>query len=113
MAIYSGDQNVDIGLADFVSLMALPTWYWKDGTKFSKLDSIDNKAKEQMLSLMNESNLTQDLTLEEVLAHCNNEKISEYCSLTKSLPNLQKTLKLMALAKHPSNIDDSSILNFR
>ena len=94
MAIYSGDQNVDIGLADFVSLMALPTWYWKDGTKFSKLDSIDNKARDQMLSLMNESNLTQDLTLEEVLAHC-------------------KTLKLMALAKHPSNINNRSILNFR
>ena len=112
--IHSDDQNVDIGIADFVSLMALPSWYWKDGSKFNKLHSINHKAKEQMLSLLNESNMTKDFDFETVLMQCNkNDKISDYCSLLKSLPGLPTTLKLMALAKHPNLIEDHLQSKFR
>ena len=100
-------QNSKIGLTDFVKVMAQPAWVWKDGKKLNHLYSFSVKAKEELLHLFNNGNVTNSFNYDNI-ATCagNSQNISSYCDLSRTLPTLDVTLKLMSLAKHPGLINN-------
>ena len=94
-----------IGLTDFVKVMSQPAFVWKDEKKINQLYSLSVKAKEELLHLFNNRNVTNSFNYDNIATCAGNSKnISSFCDLTRTLPPLDVTLKLMSLAKHPGII---------
>ena len=116
------NTNVQLGLSDFVSIMAQPVKVWRSQFDFPRLYSFNRKTQEEIFSLFNyNERLTirnqQELTEPDFLnfslpSHCRGGQASaetEYCKLTENLPDLKTTLTLMNLAQYPLEIQEQQL----
>ena len=98
-----------------MAVMSLPSWVWIEGQDFPRLYSWNEKARTEImkafqyhtdmvsrvnlkLQIPNFSTFTYDQWCQE------SKNLSDYCSLSSQLPDLDTTLQLMSLAR---NLDHS------
>ena len=106
--VLSGGLEPEYGLTDYVKAMSRPAWVWRDGQKINKLYSFSESAREEILDLFNDKNLTSMPNFENLNLLCTGQKlgIANYCGITKILPDLKTTFMLMNLATHPGLINE-------
>ena len=122
--LFSG-VSVDYGLTDYVSTMALPARVWTDWTELPRLYSWNDAARDELLALFNYDNelwFRGLLSLKEVNfetfdlpSRCDkkNNNMTEYCKLSKILPNLKVTMDMMNLASSPLNFESKLKQNLK
>ena len=114
-------KTANIGITDFISAMALPSFIWKDQFEFLRLYSLDDTARNQIFSLFNYlpyplTNNRIDLRLKEpnfenfslpMLCSERRNSFSGYCDLVETLPDLKVIMHLMHLAQYPLNFNEN------
>ena len=111
------------GLADFISMMSQPSKVWQEPWHFPRFYTWSDAAKDELFDKFNYdySQLFRGtLSLQEInfehfkLPHlCTSGNMSEYCSISKKVPDLKTTMELMQLAKYPLKVTDNLKSKFR
>ena len=112
-------KNVNMGISDFISVMAQPSFIWKEKYEFPRLYSWDSTAKNQIFNLFNYlDNLAfrGELELKEpdfeqfslpTLCSKRRNEFSCYCDLVENLPDLDIIMHLMHLAEYPLDFNEN------
>ena len=105
--------------------MSLPARVWTDWTELPRLYTWTDAARNELLALFNfdhELWFRGLLSLKEIdfetfdlASRCNkkNNNMTEYCKLTKTLPNLKVTMDMMNLASSPINFESKLKQNLK
>ena len=123
---YFSDVETDIGLTEYISLMAQPAWTWREPWDFPRLYSWNSEARDEIMKLFNYNNDAlfrglielhepnfENFSLPTICDNEENEILTNYCKMLKTLPSLQTTMDLMFLATFPLNINDNLSNNFK
>ena len=122
MFLFCSSVQTEIGLSDYVSVMAKPSWVWTNAWDLPKLYSWEQKTKLELFDLFNYDQRLQKLnnlkepnfekfSLSSLCKGENNVLLKRYCKVTKTLPDLQTTMILMQLAKFPLSFKENRLKN--
>ena len=123
MLLFSSGKDTAIGLTDFMTLMAQPSWIWSDIYDFPRMNSMDYLARKEIQTFFNyDTSLeyAENLKLKKpnfekdfLKSVCNgqfyNANFTNYCKMLQNLPDLQLTMQLMNLAMSPNSFDSDAI----
>ena len=113
-------QDVEIGLSDYISLMAQPPYIWREKYEFPRLYSWSQPAQDSIFTLFNymkNASFRGDLKLTEpnfetfsLTTLCTDPDrrslYEDYCRMTENLPDLELMMHLMHLAEYPLSFNE-------
>ena len=113
-------KDVQIGLSDYISVMAQPAYIWREKYEFPRLYSWNASARDSIFHLfnyMNNASFRGDIKLTQpnfetfslaTLCTDPDRRImyEDYCNITENLPNLESMMQLMHLAEYPLSFNE-------
>ena len=112
-------KKANIGISDFISVMAQPSFIWREKYEFPRLYSWDETAKNQIFALFNyllNATFRGEIELQEpnfeqfslpTLCSERRSQYSGYCDLAENLPDLDVIMHLMHLAEYPLDFNEN------
>ena len=113
-------KKAHMGISDFISVMAQPSFIWREKYEFPRLYSWNDTAKNEIFSFFNylqnatfrgeielkETDFETDFSLPTLCSEKRN-LFSGYCDLAENLPDLDVIMHLMHLAEYPLDFNEN------